>query len=49
MPKFDIIDDRFGEPVSAITPMDIDKHEDRTLLRAASDDQIKELLRGNIL
>lgn len=49
MPKFDIIDDRFGEPlpVPPITAMDTDEREDRTFFRATSEDRSKELLRGN--
>jgi hypothetical protein len=48
MPKFDIIDDRFGEPlpVQPTTAMDI---EERTFFRAASEERSKKLLRGNDL
>ncbi|CAF1231742.1 unnamed protein product [Rotaria magnacalcarata] len=48
MPKFDIIDDRFGEPlpVPSTTAMDIDERYDRTFFRAAPEDQTKELLRA---
>ncbi len=50
MPKFDIIDDRFGEPlpVPPTTAMDIDERYDRTFFRAASEERSKELLRGDI-
>lgn len=50
MPKFDIIDDRFGEPlpVPPTTAMDIDERYDRTFFRAASEDRTTELLRGKI-
>ena len=49
MPTFDIIDDRFGEPLPAppVTAMDIDERYDRTFFRAASEDRDAELLRGN--
>jgi hypothetical protein len=49
MPKFDIIDDRFGEPlpVPPTTTADTDERYDRTFFRAASEDRSKELLRGN--
>lgn len=51
MPKFDLIDDRFGEPLpvpaaAKTTAMDVDQHEDRTFFRAASEDRSAELLRG---
>ncbi|UJR34121.1 hypothetical protein I4U23_021528 [Adineta vaga] len=48
MPKFDIIDDRFGEPlpVPPTTAMDIDEHQDRTFFRAGSEERNKELLRA---
>lgn len=48
MPKFDLIDDRFGEPlpVTGATAMDVDQREDRTFFRAASEDRTTELLRG---
>ncbi|CAF3130334.1 unnamed protein product [Rotaria socialis] len=48
MPKFDIIDDRFGEPlpVPSTTTMDIDERCDRTFFRTASEDRSKELLRA---
>ena len=49
MPKFDLIDDRFGEPLPvppATTAMDVDQREDRTFFRAASEDRNAELLRG---
>jgi hypothetical protein len=48
IPKFDIIDDCFGESLS-IQPtagMDI---EEPTFFRAASEEPSKELLRGNDL
>ena len=49
MPKFDIIDDRFGEPLPAppMTAMDIDERYDRTFFRAAAEDRDVELLRGD--
>jgi hypothetical protein len=49
MPKFDIIDDRFGEPlpIPPTTTVDTDERYDRTFFRAASEDRSKELLRGN--
>ncbi|CAF2952038.1 unnamed protein product [Rotaria sp. Silwood2] len=48
LPKFDIIDDRFGEPlpVPPTTVLDIDERYDRTFFRAASEDRSKELLRA---
>ncbi|CAF1273274.1 unnamed protein product [Adineta ricciae] len=53
MPTFDIIDDRFGEPLPAsqqppptTTVMDVDEREDRTFFRAASEERSKELLRA---
>ena len=56
MPTFDIIDDRFGEPLPAsqqppptTTVMDVDEREDRTFFRAASEERSKELLRGAFL
>ncbi len=51
MPKFDIIDDRFGEPlpVPPTTAMDIDERYDRTFFRAASEDRNKELLQGKFV
>ena len=50
MPKFDIIDDRFGEPLPAppTTAMDIDERYDRTFFRAEPEDRNTELLRGNL-
>ena len=50
MAKFDLIDDRFGEPLppsttTTTTAMDVD----RTFFRAASEDRTNELLRGKIL
>ncbi len=51
MPKFDIIDDRFGEPlpVPPTTAMDIDERYDRTFFRAVSEDRNTGLLRGSLL
>ncbi|CAF0816795.1 unnamed protein product [Adineta steineri] len=48
MPKFDIIDDRFGEPlpVPPTTAMDIDERYDRTFFRTSSEDRSKELLQA---
>ncbi|CAF1281232.1 unnamed protein product [Rotaria sp. Silwood1] len=48
LPKFDIIDDRFGEPlpVPPTTAMDIDERYDRTFFRTVSEDRSKELLRA---
>ncbi|CAF0816970.1 unnamed protein product [Rotaria sordida] len=48
MPKFDIIDDRFGEPlpVPPTTAMDIDERYDRTFFHAEPEDRSKELLQA---
>lgn len=48
-PKFDLIDDRFGEPLPPPTttmPMDVDERYDRTFFRAASEERSNELLRA---
>ena len=46
MPKFDLIDDRFGEPLPT-TAMDVDQREDRTFFQATSEERTNELLRGS--
>ena len=48
MPKFDLIDDRFGEPlpIPPVTTMDVDQQDERTFFRPSSEDRSKELLRG---
>lgn len=50
-PKFDIIDDRFGEPLpvppaTTTTAMDVDERYDRTFFRAASEERNIELMRA---
>lgn len=51
MPKFDLIDDRFGEPlpVQPTTAMDVDQHEERTILQPLVEDRSAELLRAPVV
>jgi hypothetical protein len=51
VPQFDLIDDRFGEamPAAVTTAMEIDRPDNRTFFRAASEEREQQSLKGERL